>query len=278
MKKFDAHVHSKLSDGTQDPSDLVHSASMAGLDVIALTDHDTFAGIDEATTVAAELGLTVVPGVELSSTIGGISAHILAYMPNREDAELLRVMEKIRQSRMTRVGQMASNLAADYPNADWKSLEEGSQMTLGRPHLADVLVEAGYFVDRDEAFQWALSPRGPYYVHQWSPSPPEMVEIIRNAQGVPVLAHPYSSRRRPLPREVLKEMIDAGLFGMERDHREHDAHARQEVGRLAQAANLETTGGSDYHGAGKPNELGENLTDMWVLDRIIEQGYQERRR
>lgn len=277
MMKFDAHAHSIVSDGTQSPAALIETAAAAGLDFIALTDHDTDAGIAEARRAGENSGVEVIAGIEMSSTYGGISAHILAYLPDSKNPELEQVLTRIRHSRVTRAWQMAQNLAVDYPNANWEQFDSSGDRPWGRPHLADALVAAGYFSNRDEAFTWALSPKGPYYVHQWSPTPPEAVEVIRRAHGVPVLAHPFSARRRALPEAVVAEMVEAGLFGIERDHREHDSRARFRADRLAQGANLETTGGSDYHGAGKPNRLGENLTAPEVLEKILEQGYSGRK-
>lgn len=276
MRLIDGHVHSEISDGTDSPQVLVRLAAEAGLEGIALTDHDTFDGWEAATASAKESGLILVRGVELSTSYKGSSSHLLAYLPDPTDAELAATVDKLRGAREQRLRWMVDAIGTDYPLITWDRLLEQQQedgVPWGRPHLADLLIEEGYVADRGEAFSRLLSPGSPYFMHQWAPQPPEMVEIVRRAGGVPVLAHPLSKgRQRPLPESVIAEMTDAGLFGLERNHREHDGAARAEVDRMARRFHLATSGGSDYHGTGKPNRLGENVLDRSVLEAITEQG------
>lgn len=280
MESFDAHVHSAISDGTDDPRALVELAAARGVRGIALTDHDTFEGWISAAEAATDSGLTLIRGVELSTSYRGSSVHLLAYLPDRLDEGLLSTMEQIRGAREQRLRRMVEALGEDYPRITWESLlESGAAWAVdeaipwGRPHLADLLIAEGYVRDREEAFAHLLRPGGPYFAHQWAPHPADMVETVRAAGGVPVLAHPLSrERQRPLPIEVIGDMTDAGLFGLERDHREHDDIARAQIDELARRFDLAVTGGSDYHGQGKPNLLGENATAWSVIERIAEQG------
>lgn len=276
MTAIDIHAHSSISDGTDTPAELVGLARRMNLTGVGITDHDTFAGWEAATRAAKEQGVILLRGVELSTSYEGRSVHLLAFLPDPNHEQLNATMERIRQSRNNRLRLMTEQLGADYPRITWQRLTENepdNDIPWGRPHLADLLISEGYVTDRDEAFRTLLGPSGPYFVHQWAPHPAEMVETVKAAGGVPVLAHPISKhRQRPLPETVIAQMTDAGLFGLERDHREHDKVARQRVQELAGKYQLVTTGGSDYHGTGKPNRLGENTTPLALVEQIAELG------
>lgn len=282
MWRFDGHTHSSFSDGTQTPEELASAAAEAGLNGFALADHDTFAGLDRAAAAASALGLQFLPAVELSTSYEGNSAHLLAYLPRRDDPALAEVMEKIRTSRRNRLRTIMENISADYPSVTWEKLVRsqreqpkagGELEPWGRPHVADLLVAEGIVTERGEAFERILSPAGPYFVHQWAPHPADTVALVVAAGGVPVLAHPRSQlRQRALPVGVVTEMVDAGLFGLEVHHREHSRAHIAELTELAARLGLRRTGGSDYHGAGKPNLLGENLTERAVVEEILELG------
>ena len=271
---IDPHAHTLHSDGTDTPEGLVLAAKRAGLDVVGITDHDTTQGWAEAVEAARRHGVGLLRGVEVSAVYQGNSVHILGYLMDPQDHSLNLLFEDARRERSTRLAQMASNLAADYPLLDWDALKKrAGDAALGRPHLADELVLQGYFPNRSAAFEWALHPSGPYYVPQKVASPTEVVELIRQAGGVPVLAHPQSSTRGwRVPEDLVAEMAESGLFGIERDHRDHDAAGRETVERLAASHALFMTGGSDYHGTGKPNILGENGLDPYILAEIEAQG------
>ena len=169
---------------------------------------------------------------------------------------------------------MVERLGADYP-ISWSDVQEhvaGASTTIGRPHIADALVTLGVVPDRSSAFTDLLSSHSPYYVRHYAPSPVVAVRAIREAGGVPIAAHPGSAMRGTgIPLELLEEMIAAGLAAIEVGHREHDAVAQARLRDLARSRGILTTGGSDYHGAGKPNRLGENLTRGTVLAALIEQ-------
>lgn len=274
MRRIDLHTHSACSDGTDTPRELLAKGAAAGLDVIGLADHDTFAGWDEAASAVPHTGVALVRGLELSCSADGISVHLLGLLPDPTAQPLLDTMRRARESRETRARDMVERLSQDFP-VTWADVEPRAPKggPVGRPHIADALVAAGAFPDRSAAFHKVLHPSGPYYVHHWAPHPVKAVEILIAAGGVPVLAHPKArARQRLLPDAVIADMCDAGLFGIERDHRDHAPSDREAVDRLARDLGLAVFGASDYHGLGKPNKLGENLTSPEVFDEVEARG------
>lgn len=275
VKRIDPHTHSAYSDGTDTPAQLLAAAARAGLDAIALTDHDTTDGWDEACAAVSATGVSLIRGAEISCSASGISAHLLAYLFDPANPGLLDVFRRTRQDRETRARRIVDNLSADYP-ISWEDVldfaPEGGPV--GRPHIADALVRAGCFPDRCAAFVHALHPSGPYYVHHWAPEPVEAVRLVLKAGGVPVLAHPRArGRSRLLPEAVIGDMADAGLFGIERDHRDHGPQDRADVERIGGELGLALFGSSDYHGSGKPNRIGENTTDPATIAEVVKRGY-----
>jgi predicted metal-dependent phosphoesterase TrpH len=273
--RIDLHAHSNVSDGTQTPADVVASAADAGIDAVALTDHDSTDGWAEASQAAREYGVILVPGMEISCrTAEGISVHLLSYLHDPEHPGLLEEITKAKDARYTRAERMVSLLAEDYP-LTWDDVihHVAPGATLGRPHIADALVAAGVVEDRTEAFSTILTSRSRYYVQHYAPDPALAVELVRAAGGVPVFAHPVASARgRIVGEPVYREMIDAGLAGLEVYHRDNPEEGREFLRGLAKKHGLFVTGSSDYHGAGKPNLLGENVTSPEVLARIEEMG------
>lgn len=270
--KIDLHTHSSASDGTQPPAEVIRSAAEAGLDVVALTDHDTTAGWEAAAEAARAHGVALVPGTEVScQTDDGISVHLLSYLQDPDDEALVEVMQRARRSRRTRAERMVEMIAEDYPISWDQVLEQVTgDATVGRPHIADALVAAGVAEDRSKAFATVLHPRSGYYVGHYAPDPVTAVRLVRAAGGVPVMAHPLASLRgRTVGQEVFDAMIDAGLAGLEIAHRDNPPEARAVLSQMAAEHDLIVTGSSDYHGAGKPNELGENLTSEESLRRIM---------
>ena len=273
--RIDLHAHSNVSDGTQAPAEVIASAAGAGLDVVALTDHDSTDGWAEAAAAARELSVALVPGMEISCrTREGISVHLLSYLHDPTHPGLVEEITKSKDARFTRAERMVSLLAEDYP-LSWDDVihHVAPGATLGRPHIADALVAAGVVEDRSEAFESILTSHSRYWVQHYAPDPAYAVELVRDAGGVPVFAHPVaSSRGRIVGDRTYREMIDAGLAGLEIDHRDNPEEGRVFLRRLAERHGLLVTGSSDYHGAGKPNVLGENLTAPEVLARIEELG------
>ena len=268
---IDLHTHSNASDGTEPPALVVRQAVRAGLSVVALTDHDTTIGWEEAAGEARRTGIVLVPGIEVSCSRRGRSVHLLAYLPDPEHPGLVGELRRARSSRDTRLDRMVARMAADgipvSVEAVRAQVEPGA--TAGRPHIADALVEAGVVVDRREAFDRWLGNDGPYYVGHYAPDPVRAVEVVRAAGGVAVVAHPHSvTRGRVVSDALLEEMADAGMAGIEVRHRDHTPEAQRHLTDLARALDLFVTGASDYHGEGKPNRLGENTTEPEVLAEI----------
>ncbi len=273
--RIDLHTHSNVSDGTEAPGAVMASAAAAGLDAVALTDHDSTAGWGEAAEAARALGLVFVPGMEVSCrTEDGISVHVLSYLHDPSHPGLLAEIAKSRSARVSRAERMVERLAEDYP-ISWADVQEqvAPGATIGRPHIADALVAAGVVPSRSAAFAGILTGRSRYFVAHYAPDPAHAVRLIRDAGGVPVFAHPEASARgRVVGERTYLEMIDAGLAGLEVEHRDNPQDGRAYLRRLAAEHSLLVTGSSDYHGTGKPNLLGENTTSAEVLERIAELG------
>lgn len=269
--RIDLHTHSNVSDGTEDPDVLIGSAAAAGLDAVALTDHDSTAGWDRAAAAAVTLGITFVPGMEVSCrTDTGISVHVLSYLHDPLHPGLREEIEKSRVARLTRAQRMVELMSADYP-ITWELVQEHvtEGATVGRPHIADALMALGIVRTRSEAFERVLTARSPYWVSHYAPHPAQAVALIRDAGGVPVFAHPSAfNRGAVVGGAVINEMIDAGLLGLEVEHRDNPDDARVRLRRIADENGLLVTGSSDYHGRGKPNLLGENVTTADTFDAI----------
>lgn len=268
---IDLHTHSSVSDGTQSPAELVRAAEAAGLGTIGLTDHDTTAGWDEARDAAQAGGVTVIPGMELSTRYGKRSVHVLGYLFDPADTALAAETRRIRDGRRERARKMVDRLAADY-ELSWEDVlaQTTPGATVGRPHIADALVARGHAPTRSAAFATLLHPRGGYYEPIYAPTPLEGVRLIRAAGGVPVLAHPATlGRTGAIQPDYLERMIAAGLLGLEIDHRENTEDGKLYLHQVARRHGLVVTGSSDYHGSGKPNLLGEHTTAPGALERII---------
>lgn len=271
--RIDLHSHSARSDGTQPPTELVTAAAAAGLDVLGLTDHDTVAGWAEADRAGREAGVSVIPGAELSCQSRGVSVHVLAYLVDPASEPLREEMRRSRESRVGRLRTMADLLIADGYLDSYEQVLEQMQdgSTPGRPHLADAMVAAGRFPDRDAAFADVLSGRSRYYVGHYATDVLRAVAVIREAGGVAVIAHPFASERGHLVGDdVIEAMAQAGMGGIEVDHRDHGPRERAHAAQLARRLDLLATGASDYHGAGKVNLLGENTTAPEVLAALLE--------
>ncbi len=269
---IDLHTHSTHSDGTEPPGTVVRQAAAAGLDVVALTDHDVTTGWAEADRAGQEAGVVVVPGIEVSCSWRGISVHLLAYLPDPEDEALAAELQASRGSRDTRIRAMVERLAgAGYPVSYDELLDlAGEGATLGRPHLADLLVRKGVFAHRDEAFADVLASRSRYYVAHAAPDPVRATELVVGAGGAAVMAHPFAGKRgRTVTDDVVAAMAAAGMVGLEVDHRDHGPAERARAAARAARLGLVRTGSSDYHGAGKQNRLGEHTTSPGSLRAIL---------
>lgn len=271
--RVDLHAHSSASDGTESPAELMRSAAAAGIDVVALTDHDTISGWDEAARSLPD-GLRLVRGAEISCVYDGISLHLLAYLFDPSHEELLEEMAMALDDRVPRAKAIVAKLAAaDYP-ITWDlvldQIPEGA--TVGRPHIADTLVAAGVVPDRTAAFDTLLHDGSQFFVGHYYVDAVRAVRLVREAGGVPVFAHPAAVKRgRTVGEEGIRAMAAAGLAGLEVDHRDNPPDSREHLRSLAVELGLLVTGASDYHGSGKPNRLGENTTDPEVLEALVAQ-------
>ena len=270
---IDLHTHSSASDGTETPAELVQAASAAGLDVVAITDHDTTRGWAEAES-ALPSGLQLVRGTEISCAWDGISLHLLAYLFDPAHAELAAEMALALDDRVPRAKAIVAKLADAGHPITWDlvlaQLSDGA--TVGRPHIADTLVELGVVRDRNEAFVSLLHDDGPFFVSHYYVDAVHAVRLVREAGGVPVFAHPAAATRGPtVGEDAIEAMAAAGLAGIEVDHRDNPADARRRLREVAADLGLLVTGASDYHGAGKDNRLGENTTDPEVLAALVSQ-------
>jgi 3',5'-nucleoside bisphosphate phosphatase len=271
--RIDLHTHSNASDGTDSPAELVHAAAAAGLDVVALTDHDTVGGHAEAAKALDELDrpLVLVPGAELSCRIDGVSMHMLAYLFDPAEPALAREMDLVRNDRFRRAEAMVERCRDLGAPITWaRVLEIAGDGSVGRPHVASALVEAGVVADIQAAFtpEW-LGSRGRAYVGKHESDPFEAIALVKQAGGVTVFAHPGAVKRGAVvPRSGLVALAEAGLDGIEADHADHDSATRESLRGFAAEHGLLVTGSSDYHGTRKTVALGENTTDPAVFREL----------
>jgi 3',5'-nucleoside bisphosphate phosphatase len=271
--RIDLHTHSDRSDGTLPPREVVLAARSAGLDVLGLTDHDTAEGWAEARQAALEVGIELVPGMEISCEHAGRSVHLLAYFldPGHQPLqEALRLVLDGRDQRTPRICARLRELGIDIDEAQ-VARRAGDAVAIGRPHIADTLIDLGVVADRDEAFDRFLSPGRPAYVRRYAAPLEQMLGTVQDAGGVPVIAHPWGrSGPSTLQVEGLARLQGLGLAGIEVDHQDHDAGQRTALRGIAEELGLVVTGSSDFHGAGKvDHELGCNTTHPAELERLV---------
>ncbi|MFD6817547.1 PHP domain-containing protein [Microbacterium sp. NPDC059771] len=268
----DLHLHSNHSDGTESPAEVMRQVYAHGVRTAALTDHDRTTGWTEAGDAAVALGMTFLPGMELSAKHEWRSVHVLGYLFDPDDAALSAETNRIRDDRIGRAERIVRNIGRDY-DLQWDDVVAQTTLdaTVGRPHIADALVARGIVRDRTEAFDGILHPREGYYEPHYAPDPLTAVRLITAAGGVAVIAHPVTAGRdRMMPVAYIERLIDAGLGGFEVDHRENTAQGKRMLRELAARHDLIVTGSSDYHGSGKPNRPGENTTAEDMVQRLID--------
>lgn len=265
---IDLHTHTNASDGTDSPSELIDRAINRGINILALTDHDTTRGWSEASSAllnhSSQSSMKLVLGAEIScQDENGISIHMLGLLFDPDYQPLYEVLERTRENRHSRMERIIARLneAGIDITLDEVNAQRKGDATLGRPHLADALVARGHVASRDEAFAALLHNKSKFYINHYSPSPVETIKLIKAAGGVSVIAHPLASQRgRTISMDLFESLISAGLDGIEVDHRDHSESEKSELLRFAIENELIVTGSSDYHGTGKLNQLAEYTT------------------
>lgn len=272
--RIDLHTHSTVSDGTDAPAGLVRKAAEQGLDVLGLTDHDTFDGLSEAHRAASAAGVELLAGVEISTQVNGHSVHLLGYGCDPDEPALRDELARIRRGRAGRIPAMVERLnALGLP----LTVEEvvafaGASPSVGRPHVADALVARGYVAHRNDAFAVWLHDGGPAYVERYTPRLEDAIALVRGAGGVAVLAHPWARGGADDLTEPFLELLVAehGLDGLEVDHPDHEPESRAALRTVARRLGLLLTGSSDHHGLGKTrNDLGCDTTEPDVYRELV---------
>ena len=271
---IDLHTHTNCSDGTDSPRELVNKAIVQGLEVLGISDHDTTSSWKEATE-SLRGSLKLALGSEISClTDDGVSVHMLGLLFDPEHQEMQQVLEETRDGRLPRMRKMIEKMRAEGMNISIEDVELAmpAGATMGRPHLADALVAKKIVKSRDEAFIDLLHNESRFYVSHAAPTPAEAIRLIRRAGGVAVIAHPFASHRgQILKPEDFSELVDAGLNGIEVDHRDQNPDEREMLRNIARELNLVVTGSSDYHGTGKLNSLAENHTHREQWEKLESQ-------
>ena len=263
MPGYDLHSHSNRSDGTLRPADVMALASQRDLTGVALTDHDTFEGLEEAAASASELGLDFVPGIEFSAEYDGASLHILGYWVDPDDAAIESELLRLTATRLRRgemIVEKLRELGFDISLERVRELAGGD--AIARPHIAEAMVEAGVVADEKEAFDRYISDDGSAYVPKHALPPMEALRLIGEAGGVCVLAHPGMWRGNDtVPDELIVEMAASGMAGLEVNHPDHDDEMRAKYAATAERLGLVATAASDCHGERYGFRMGEERTD-----------------
>ncbi len=271
MSGFDLHSHTSRSDGTLSPADVVALAVERGLDGLAVTDHDTFAGLEEAASAADAAGLPFVPGIEFSAEYEGASLHILAYWVDTADEPIREELKRLSDSRLRRGELMVEKLRAlGYDLSFERVLQIAGGEAIVRPHVAQAMVEAGIVATEREAFDRFISDDGPAAVPKHALHPLEALRLIRGAGGACVLAHPAMWKGQgSVPDELIELMASGGMAGLEVDHPDQDEASRARYRAMAERLGLVPTGGSDCHGARyDPDRLGCETTDPEKVEEL----------
>jgi predicted metal-dependent phosphoesterase TrpH len=246
LTKIDLHTHTTASDGALPPAELLRKAASVGIGTLAITDHDTVAALSEALPVARQLGVRLVPGVEFGAYVNGVEVHMLGYLFNPGHPTLLQKLQELREGRLDRGKLMVSKLNALGVGISWERVEQiATGESVGRPHVAQALIEAGYAASVDDAFDKYLGRGRPAYVERTQLSPEACIALIHQAGGVAVLAHPTWVRN---VEELLPDIVAAGLDGIETYYGVYGPDIITWLEGLARQFDLVPTGGSDYHG------------------------------
>ncbi len=259
--KYDLHLHTTASDGRLTPAALVELARARGLEIIAITDHDSVGGVSEALEEAGRgTGMTVVPGVEINTDLASGELHILGYFIDYRDADLALALHNIRESRVGRAQKMVEKLRRLGMLIEWSRVQDLAHgESICRPHIAQALLEKGYVASEREAFDQYIGRDGPAYVGRDKIQPADAVRIVKSAGGLPVLAHPAGIKDL---NGLIIDLKVAGLVGLEAYYGEYDSNTVNRMARLAGEHGLLTTGGSDYHHFGDGREVPLGRVDV----------------
>lgn len=273
--RCDLHTHSQASDGMQPPAENVKLAKQRGLSAVALTDHDTVAGVAEAQRAGREYGIDVVAGVEISTRAGGKDIHVLGYYVNTEDEQFLERLRVLREAREERNHLIIAKLQELGLEISWQEVIDGlgrqlePDESIGRPHMADVLVRKGYAADMRDAFNRYLAEGQPGFVSVPRVAPEDACQWIKDAGGAAVIAHPGLYGDDELVRRIL---VDSHPDGIEVVHSDHGPEEEHRYAELAREFGLIQTGGSDYHGVRQGvvfhGDLGSKTVAIDVLDKL----------
>ena len=264
MLEIDLHTHSNRSDGTFTPAEVVRTGAEKGLDALALVDHDTTDGLEEALATGHDLGVEVVPGVEFSAEYDRTSVHVLCYWPDVANPELQAELQRLRDDRFRRGELMVEKLQAlGFPIAFDRVREIAAGGNIVRPHVAQAMVEAGIVATEKEAFDEWIADGKPAHVAKHALDPVDAVGLISRAKGLCVLAHPGMwGDQTSIPEELIEAMAAAGMVGLEVDHTDHTPEQREHYRALADRLGLIPTGGSDCHGTRyDPIRMGTSLCE-----------------
>lgn len=271
-KGVDLHVHSNRSDGSLSPSDLVLEAKKKGLCAFALTDHDTVDGIDEALLATKDTGITLIPGIELSTEYEGKDIHIVGLLIDKEEPDFREKLQKFVDSRTERNQKMCQKLTdAGLPLTYEELQAEFPDSVITRAHYAQILLKKGYIKSLKEAFDRYIGDRSPCFVPRKKITPEDGVRLILSAKGIPILAHPllYGMGEERL-QCLIDRLKEAGLVGMEAIYSTYTPSEEAQMRRLAEKNGLLPSGGSDFHGKAKPGLfMGDGYGRLYVPEEIL---------
>ncbi len=265
----DLHMHSTASDGLYSPTELMHRVKEVGLRAVALTDHDTTNGIEEAARIAQELDIEFMPGIEINTDVSGGEVHVLGYFLEYQQPAFQNTLKTLRDARVRRGERMVELLNQEGIHITWERVREIAQGTVGRPHVAQALVEAGYAQSISEAFDKYIGKGKPGYVPHYKLTPEEAVRLIVSANGLPVIAHPVTLPGLDMLPSWLPELKAAGLVGLETYYGPYTQQDEQALLALAHEYGLIPTGGTDYHGPDiHPTPLGGRYVPYEAVEQL----------
>ncbi|GAC1423962.1 MAG: PHP domain-containing protein [Ktedonobacteraceae bacterium] len=265
----DLHMHTTASDGLYSPTELMHRVKEVGLRAVALTDHDTTGGIEEAARTAQVLDIEFIPGIEINTDVSGGEVHILGYYLEYQQPAFQNTIKVLRDARVRRGERMVELLNEEGVHITWERVREIAQGAVGRPHVAQALVEAGYVQSISEAFDKYIGNSKPAFVPRYKLTPEDAVRLIRSANGIPVIAHPITLPGLDILRTWLPDLKAAGLVGLETYYGQYTRDDEQALLAIAHEYSLIPTGGTDFHGPNiHPTPLGGRHVPYEAVEQL----------